>query len=293
MEPKQFPFPFGECHMHIFMNGRDYHAAVRAQSHGVNEQVIRDHFEEYRKRGITWLRDGGDHYGTSKRAMEIAPEYGITYRTPVFAIHKAGHYGGIVGREFRDMREYRGLIGELRRQGGHFVKIMISGIMDFDRGGLTEDSLTDGEIREMIHIAHQEGFSVMAHTNGDRAALAAIEAGLDSMEHGNFMEEETIRALAQSDTVWVPTVVTVKNLIGDGRFPDAVVKEIWEGQKRRLRLAYQLGAKMALGSDAGAYRVMHGQGLLDEYRAFSEALGEFPGWEARIFQGDRKIRELF
>ena len=98
MEPKQYPFPFGECHMHIFMNGRDYHAAVRAQSHGVNEQVIRDHFEEYRKRGITWLRDGGDHYGTSKRAMEIAPEYGITYRTPVFAIHKAGHYGGIVGR---------------------------------------------------------------------------------------------------------------------------------------------------------------------------------------------------
>lgn len=173
------------------------------------------------------------------------------------------------------------------------MKIMISGIMDFDRGGLTEDSLTDGEIREMIHIAHQEGFSVMAHTNGNRAALAAIEAGLDSMEHGNFMEEETIRALAQSDTVWVPTVVTVKNLIGDGRFPDAVVKEIWEGQKRRLRLAYRLGAKMALGSDAGAYRVMHGQGLLDEYQAFSEALGEFPGWEARVLLADKKIRKLF
>ena len=78
MEEKQYTFPFGECHMHIFMNGRDYHAAVRAQSHGVNEQVIRDHFKEYRERGITWLRDGGDHYGTSKRAMEIAPEYGIT-----------------------------------------------------------------------------------------------------------------------------------------------------------------------------------------------------------------------
>ena len=293
MEEKQYTFPFGECHMHIFMNGRDYHAAVRAQSHGVNEQVIRDHFKEYRERGITWLRDGGDHYGTSKRAMEIAPEYGITYRTPVFAIHKAGHYGKIVGREFHDRKEYRSLIEELRRQGGHFVKIMISGIMDFDRGGLTEESLPDEEIREMIHIAHEEGFAVMAHTNGDRAALAAIEAGLDSMEHGNFMEPDTIRALAESDTVWVPTVVTVKNLIGDGRFPDTVVKDIWEGQKQRLLLAYRLGAKIALGSDAGAYRVLHGQGLLDEYRAFSEALGEFPGWENRILQADGKIRELF
>ena len=282
-----------DCHIHIFMDGQHYQKARGRHQSKVDDSCIREHLQEYQKRGITWLRDGGDHYGTSKRAMEIAPEYGITYRTPVFAIHKAGHYGGIVGREFRDMREYRGLIGELRRQGGHFVKIMISGIMDFDRGGLTEDSLTDGEIREMIHIAHQEGFSVMAHTNGDRAALAAIEAGLDSMEHGNFMEEETIRALAQSDTVWVPTVVTVKNLIGDGRFPDAVVKEIWEGQKRRLRLAYRLGAKMALGSDAGAYRVMHGQGLLDEYQAFSEALGEFPGWEARVLLADKKIRKLF
>lgn len=293
MEEKQETFPFGECHMHIFMNGRDYHAAVQAQSQGVNEQVIRDHFQEYRKRGITWVRDGGDHYGTSRRAMEIAPEYDITYRTPVFAIHKAGHYGGIVGREFRDMKEYRNLVGELRRQGGHFVKIMISGIMDFDRGGLTEDSLSDGEIREMIHIAHEEGFSVMAHTNGNRAALAAIDADLDSMEHGNFLDPETIQALADSSTVWVPTVVTVKNLIGDGRFPDAVVRDIWEGQKERLRLAYRLGAKMALGSDAGAYRVLHGQGLLDEYEAFSEALGEFPGWEDRIRQGDSRIRELF
>ena len=61
------------------------------------------------------------------------------------------------------------------------MKIMISGIMDFDRGGLTEDSLTDGEIREMTHIAHQEGFSVMAHTNGDRAALETHSWGAEEL----------------------------------------------------------------------------------------------------------------
>lgn len=286
-------FPYGECHMHIFMNGTDYHAAVRAQRGGVDEGVIRRNFLEYQKRGITWLRDGGDHYGTSRRAREIAPEYGITYLTPVFAIHKEGHYGGIVGRAFRNMKEYRELIGELRRQGGDFVKIMISGIMDFDRGGLTEESLSEREIREMIHIAHEEGFPVMAHTNGSRAALCAVEAGVDSMEHGNFMEEEALHALAESRTVWVPTVVTVKNLIGDGRFPDPVVREIWEGQKENLRLAYRLGARMALGSDAGAYRVLHGQGLLDEYAAFGEALSGFSGWEERIRRGDAQIREVF
>ena len=220
METEIEKIPFGESHLHIFMNGKNYKEAVKAQSQGVDESVIRKNFEEYRKRGITWLRDGGDIYGTSRRAKEIAPEYGITYRTPIFAIHRDGHYGGIVGRAYRDMKEYAKLVKTLRKEGGQFVKIMISGIMDFDRGGLTEESLSDEEIRELIHIAHEEGFSVMAHTNGSRAVRTAARAGVDSIEHGNFCDEDALAALADSPAVWVPTVATVKNLLGDGRFPE-------------------------------------------------------------------------
>lgn len=288
------PFPFGEGHLHIFMNGKNYREAVKAQSAGVNESVIRENFAAYQKRGITWLRDGGDIYGTSRRAMEIAPEYGITYRTPIFAIHREGHYGGIVGKAYSDLKEYVQLIQQLRRKGGQFVKIMISGIMDFDRGGLTEESLSDGEIWEMVHIAHEEGFSVMAHTNGSRAVRAAALAGVDSIEHGNFCDEDALSALAASSAVWVPTTVTVKNLLGDGRFPENVIQKIWEGQKKNLKLAYKLGVKMALGSDAGAYRVLHGQGLIDEYQVFQQVLsGDWPDWEKRILEGDRLLREKF
>lgn len=287
-------FPFGEAHLHIFMNGVNYRQAVKAQADGVNEAVIRRNLEEYRRRGITWLRDGGDPYGTSRRAAGIAAEYGIVYRTPIFAIHKEGHYGGIVGRAYRDLGEYRALIGELRAQGGHFVKIMISGIMDFDRGGLSEESLTEKEIRELIHIAHEEGFPVMAHTNGSRAVRAASQAGVDSIEHGNFCDEDALQAMAASDTVWVPTIVTVKNLLGDGRFPEEVIARIWEGQQRNLRYAYRAGVKMALGSDAGAYRVLHGQGLMDEYEVFRSVLEpEWPDWEMRIKAGDRLLKKLF
>lgn len=287
-------FPYGEAHMHIFMNGVDYRQAVRDQINGVNEEVIRKNLEEYRRRGITWLRDGGDIYGTSKRTMEIAPEYGITYRTPVFAIHKKGHYGGIVGKAYENMKDYRKLIQELREQGGHFVKIMISGIMDFDREGLTESSLPDEEIRELIHIAHEEGFAVMAHTNGSKAVRAAALAGVDSIEHGNFCDDDALQALASSKTIWVPTIVTVKNLLGDGRFPEHVVEKIWEGQQKNLHRAFELGVKLALGSDAGAYRVLHGQGLMDEYQVFQKVLEEqWPHWEEIISQGDRLLKRKF
>ena len=60
----------------------------------------------------------------------------------------------------------------------------------------------------------------MSHTNGVYGTRAAIEAGVDSLEHGNYMDEETLSMLADSDTVWVPTLVTVRNLLGCGRYDD-------------------------------------------------------------------------
>lgn len=294
MEEKRKQFPYGEGHMHIFMNGVDYKRAVRLQQLGEKERVVRDNFSQYQRRGITWVRDGGDCYGTSRWAKCAAEAYGIVYRTPVFAIHKMGHYGAIVGRAFSDWREYRRLVGQVREEGGDFIKLMISGIMDFDHGGLSEAPLEAEEIRECIHIAHEEGFSVMVHANGSAPVKAAALAGADSIEHGNFCDADALQAMASSGTIWVPTIVTVKNLLKDGRFPEAVLTSIWEGQKERLALAWKLGVSMALGSDAGAYRVLHGQGLLEEYETFREILSPFaPDWETRIAWTDARLKEIF
>ncbi len=127
------------------------------------------------------------------------------------------------------------------------------------------------------------------------AVRAAALAGVDSIEHGNFcVTKMRFRHLQLPMLSGYLRYVTVKNLLGDGRFPEQVVKNIWEGQKKALLRGYQLGAKLALGSDAGAYRVLHGQGVLDEYRAFREILSEdFPEWEKRIRDGDRLIKERF
>ena len=126
---------FGECHAHIFMDGIDYRAAVRTHRDAPCEPVIRAHLKEYQMRGITYVRDGGDKYGASTLARKLAPEYGITYRTPVFGIHKNGQYGKIVGYGFSDMREYHDLVKQAISQGADFIKIMTTGLMDFDDHG--------------------------------------------------------------------------------------------------------------------------------------------------------------
>ena len=285
---------YGECHAHIFMNGYNYQEAVKLHKGHVNEESIRTWFREYQKRGVTFIRDGGDALGVSEYAKKIAGEYGIDYRTPVFAIHKKGRYGGIVGRGFEDMREYRELVAEVKRRKGDFIKIMLTGIMDFHSCGVvTGTPLTGDEIREMIHIAHEEGFSVMAHVNSSRPVREAALAGVDSVEHGNYIDRDCIQAMAESGAVWVPTIATIRNLIGCGRFPDDEVRKIYESAAENLRLAYTLGVRLALGSDAGAYMVPHGQGIEDEYAIFQQILGAGAELERVLKEGERAVKEKF
>lgn len=266
---------FGECHAHIIMDGVNYRRAVDMHKNGPDDQIIKAHLKAYQDKGITFVRDGGDALGVSLRAKEIAPEYGIDYRTPVFAIHKEGHYGSIVGKSFATMREFHDRVLEAKKAGADFIKIMTTGIMDFNaHGAVTGTPLDAAEVKEMVHIAHEEGMNVMSHTNGDYGVQAAVEAGVDSLEHGNYMNEDSLAMLAQSHTVWVPTLVTVRNLMGDGRYEDEVLWPIIESAKENVRKAFQLGIKVAPGSDAGAYRVLHGQGIQDEIDSFVEFLEE-------------------
>ncbi len=285
---------FGECHGHIFMNGENYRQAVALHEAGVNCADVRKKLEEYRRCGVSFYRDGGDNLGVSRYAKQIAWEYGIDYRTPLFAIHKNGHYGKIVGRGFDTMKEYHDLVLEVKEGQGDFIKVMFSGILDFATDGhVTGTALLDEEIREMIHIAHEEGFAVMAHVNGSQAILSALEGGVDSVEHGNFMDENCIQALAESDAVWVPTLVTITNLLGSGRFQDEVIRELAGRQQSRIRRAVELGAVVALGSDAGAFRVFHGQGIQDEHQEFLKIFGDTPELARCLWTGEKKIQAKF
>lgn len=79
---------------------------------------------------------------------------------------------------------------EVRRAGGDFIKIMTTGILDFaTKGHVTSEPLSREEVFAMTAAAHDAGLSVMAHVNGAQAVMDAAEAGVDSVEHGNFQNE--------------------------------------------------------------------------------------------------------
>ncbi len=274
-----------DCHMHMVLDGYDWKQAIARHSEKPEEEYIRRVLDTYRREGCTYLRDGGDRWGVGARARELAKEYGITYRTPLGPLCMQGHYGSFIGTVFADLKEYARLVVEFRQAGADFIKIMISGLMDFHRWGvLTEEPLPPEQISQLIHIAHQEGMAVMAHANGARTVEAAARAGVDSVEHGAYLDRDTLAAMEDSGTVWVPTLSTVGNLLGKGRFPDGEVKKILESTQQNLADYKGLTAP---GTDAGAWSVPHGSRT------------EVPLMEAagitrqRLEQGIQKIKEIF
>ena len=242
-----------DCHMHMVLDGMDWKASI---GRGVDEAFIRTQLETYQKLGYTYLRDGGDRFFVSMKARQLAEEYGITYRTPLAPLCKEGHYGSFIGLAWQDLSHYARLVLQQKEQGADFIKIMISGLMDFSQYGvLTEEGLPQKQIRELIHIAHDAGLSVMAHCNGAATAIWAAEAGVDSIEHGAYLNEEALDAMSCLGVVWVPTVSTIGNLLGKRRFPDREVGRILDNVLTNIA---DYRGLLAAGSDAGAWAVPHG-----------------------------------
>ncbi len=277
-----------DCHVHMALDGVDWRAALGRHEKAPDESVIHSVLALWRDKGYTWLRDGGDRFGACRRAKELASQYGITYRSPGAPLCKVGHYGGFIGKSFENLRQYAALVKRKRQAGADFVKIMISGLMDFDRFGvLTQPGLDPEEIREMIHIAHEEGFSVMAHCNGARTMETAALAGVDSIEHGAYADGDALRAMAEMGVVWVPTLSTIGNLRGKGRFNEYAVEKILESALVNVEAFARMGGILASGTDAGAWAVPHGCGT-------EEALFAMAGvGETHLARGTEKIMAKF
>ena len=274
-----------DCHMHMILDGYEWKSAIARHKEKPDEGFIRQVLQTYQDLGYTYLRDGGDRWDAGKRSREMAKEYGITYRTPLAPLCKKGHYGAFIGLAWENFGEYRDLVAQHKKNGADFIKIMISGLMDFDHFGvLTEEGLPPEEIRELIHIAHEEGMAVMSHCNGARTAEAAAIAGVDSIDHGAYLDTDALQAMEDNGTVWVPTLSTIGNLRGKGRFNEDAVRRILDSALENIS---QYKGLLAAGTDAGAWAVPHGSTTEEGYFAMA-GVGE-----ERLLEGFRVIRQKF
>jgi len=130
-----------------------------------------------------------------------------------------------------------------------------------ERAGLPETDprkqlYTDAEVKVMVDEAAAKGIPVMAHAHGEEGAMAAVQAGVRSIEHGTYLSEDAIRLMAQKGTFLVPTYATVIDLVEpggdyDNRDLQLRGRHMLPRLRETVQSAIKHGVKIATGADTG------------------------------------------
>jgi imidazolonepropionase-like amidohydrolase len=147
------------------------------------------------------------------------------------------------------------------KYGADVIKVMPSGGVLSLTDPVDASELTQDEMNAVVSEAHAWGRKVAAHCHGDEAARVAIEAGVDSIEHGSFLKPETLSLMKRKGIYLVPTLLAGETVgKGSERFPPAIAgkaRAALAARSEMFRNAVRLGVPIAFGTDSAVSP--HGQ----------------------------------
>ena len=145
------------------------------------------------------------------------------------------------------------------KHGAALIKVCASGGVMSHTGPAGAQQYSDDELRAIADEAHRAGLKVAAHAHGDAGIRAAIEAGIDCIEHGSLMSDETMDLMIERGTFLVPTTYLADGMDTSNAAPELQAKaaEVFPRAKATVRKAIERGVKIACGTDAPA--IPHGR----------------------------------
>lgn len=188
------------------------------------------------------------------------------------------------------------------QNGSDIIKITATGGVLSQQGRGLEAHFTPEEMKAIADTAHSLGLKVMAHAHGARGIQQAAEAGIDSIEHGTYLDEAAAKVMRERGTVLVPTLMALEGVsegLGKGVYTPVVEAKIRAVQPLMASLvsrARQYGVTVAFGTDAGVYQhgrnaeelaLMKKQGMSDR-----EVLASATTVAAKVLGMDNQIGRL-
>ena len=145
------------------------------------------------------------------------------------------------------------------KHGARLIKVCASGGVMSHTGTAGAQHYSDEELRAIVDEAHRRGLKVAAHTHGADAVRHAVEAGIDCIEHGFLLDDETIKLMAERGTFLVPTTYLIEGMDISKAAPELQAKaaEIFPRARTVVSRALAAGVKIAAGTDAPA--IPHGR----------------------------------
>ena len=144
------------------------------------------------------------------------------------------------------------------KYGADWIKITATGGVLSDTATGTDQQMTDDELREIMDTAHGLGIKVAAHAHGTNGINAALRAGVDTIDHGSFLDEESIELFKETGAYLVPTLmpghILPAQMEGNPFFTDAIKEKAYAAaaaSKENVGKAWEGGVKIAFGTDTG------------------------------------------
>jgi imidazolonepropionase-like amidohydrolase len=234
--------------------------------------------------GFTTVRDLGSRFGGSHDFVDVALRNAIAKGIIVGPRMLVATYGiGATGGHFDDTAGFRDFLfghepdysdgiadgpDAIRKavrfqikNGADVIKAAVSGGVLSMTDEVDTPQFTPMEMAALVDETHRLRKKVAVHCHGDQAAREAIEAGVDSIEHGSFLKPETLQLMKSKGTYLVPTLMATEYIMSKiEAYPpvlQAKARAAAAARSEMFRNAVKMGVKIALGTDAGVYP--HGQ----------------------------------
>jgi imidazolonepropionase-like amidohydrolase len=144
------------------------------------------------------------------------------------------------------------------KKGADVIKITATGgVLSLSSAGLAKH-FTDEEIQALVETTHSMGRKIAAHAHGTDGINAVLRAGIDSVEHGTYMDEESIRLFKAGKTWLVPTLLASATVMKNAQIPvfyhEFVARKAMEAgpvRMQRFKVAVKEGVRVAFGTDSG------------------------------------------
>ncbi|KAL7789474.1 hypothetical protein V8C37DRAFT_386006 [Trichoderma ceciliae] len=199
--------------------------------------------------------------------LSITGGHGDDHATPITTVMDAIDYGGTPFGVCDGVDDCVKTVRKMVRRGARCIKVCSSGGV----GSLNDDpedrQFSDEELKAMVEEAARSRRAVAAHAIGKAGIVAALRAGVKSIEHGFYIDEEVAELMLEKDAIYVPTQHIVRILARDysDQLPPPVKRKLFgivDKSKESYRLVIEKGIKVALGTDmissARASALSHG-----------------------------------
>jgi len=302
-----------DCHVHVVASSADFRSLTYTPASYVYAQTARI-MGGMLRRGFTTVRDlSGADFGLAMAQQEGLLE-GPKLHFCGHALSQTGGHGDMrlpgedhdpngrgccgIGRVADGVDAVRAAARDEIRKGAHHIKIMASGGVSSPTDRIDSTQYSMEEMRAAVEEAEAANRYVAAHAYTARAINRALEAGVRSIEHGNLLDDESLRLFLEKDAFLVPTLVTYWALKEEGR-SFGLTEEMWakvdsvlNSGLEAIGRAHEAGVKMAFGTDllGGMHRHQNEQfRLLGKVQPAIDAIRSATTTAARLLEREGQL----